>query len=276
MSYKYEQKYTANCEVGGMTNIDKIIIHHWGAKGQKFDNVVSWFLNPHSEVSAHYVVESGRVCQMVKLSNKAWHCYQHNVNSVGIECRPEMTDGDLETAAEVVARVWKEVGKKLPLKGHKDFNNTSCPGSYYAKLNDIKIRAEKYYDGKPIKVELEVDGILGVLSVKALQKWLGTVQDGWITGQIEALEEYTPSLYAVKYDNEDGSMCVEALQNLLITQGFSVGKDGADGQLGKNTVKALQKYLIKQGFSVGKEGADGYLGTNTAKALQKFLNDNAK
>lgn len=276
MAYTYEQKYTANYDAGGMTNPKYITIHHWGVKGQKFDNIVTWFLNPRSEVSAHYVVESGRVCQMVKLSNRAWHVYQNNTNNIGIEARPEMTNGDLETVAECVARIWKEVGKKLPLKGHKDFNDTSCPGTYYAKLNDIKIKAEKYYDGKPIVVKLDVDGIFGPLSVTALQKWLGTVQDGWITGQVEALEEYTPALYAVKYDSDEGSMCIEVLQKYLIEQGFSVGDDGADGQFGMNTIKALQKFLIKNKYDCGKDGPDGYFGSNTAKALQKFLNSVVK
>lgn len=277
MAYTYEIKLTVNHDNGGMSNINKIILHHWGVDGQRFDGVVNWFMNPASQVSAHYVVQSGRVCQMVKLSNRAWHCYGQNTNAVGIEARPECTDGDVKTVAEVVARIWKEVGKKLPVYGHKDFGNTACPGRYYAKIGEIVKMAEQIYNGNtPVETKLDEDGAFGCLSIKALQRFFGTYVDGFITGQIPELEEYTPALYAVKYDDGDGSMVVEALQKYLDKQGFKVGEYGADGQFGHDTVVALQKFLMAKGYSLGDYGADGIFGYYTALALQKFLNANIK
>lgn len=274
MAYTFSVRLTTNYDKGGMTKPQRIILHHWGVDGQKFDNIVTWFLNPASQVSAHYVVQAGRVTQMVSLQNRAWHCYGNNTNSIGIEARPECTAGDVQTVAELVAEIWKQVGKKLPIYGHKDFNNTSCPGRYYAKIDDIYQKASVIYDGgyEDEEVKLVVDGMVGTLTVKAAQKYFGTTVDGWISGQLRELREYIPSVYAVEYGDE-GSELVEAMQTFLKKKGFSIGKSGVDGMWGKDTSVALQKFLQKQGFSVGKWGADGVFGTESAKALQKFLNE---
>ena len=51
-----------------------------------FAGAISWFRNPASQVSAHYVLSgSGQVVQMVRESNRAWHAGDHNSHSLGIE-----------------------------------------------------------------------------------------------------------------------------------------------------------------------------------------------
>lgn len=104
--------------------------------------------------------------------------------------------------------------------------------------------------------KLTVDGIGGPATVRAMQSFFGTPEDGIISGQNKALKKYYPALTAVAY-GQNGSTCVKKLQKWL---GIS-----ADGIWGENTSKALQKKL---GVT-----ADGFFGTNSMKALQKFLND---
>ena len=159
MAYEYITKYNANAYmVGRMSNgvqysVDKIIIHHWGAEGQSFDGVCAWFENPACQTSAHYVVENGRVACLVNLSDTAYHAgdWGANLTSVGIECRPEMSDGDLETVCELVAYLYKVYGE-LPIYGHKDFSPTACPGKYYSKLDYIHDRALELMDGTDTNV----------------------------------------------------------------------------------------------------------------------------
>lgn len=103
--------------------------------------------------------------------------------------------------------------------------------------------------------KLTVDGIGGAATVRALQSFLGTPEDGLISGQNKALKTYYPAITAVAY-GKGGSTCVKALQKWL---GIS-----ADGVWGEKTSKALQKKL---GIT-----ADGIFGTGSVKALQKFLN----
>lgn len=111
-------------------------------------------------------------------------------------------------------------------------------------------------DGK-----LVVDGIGGIATVKALQKHLGVIQDGIISGQDKNLKKYYSALKSVSFSNvPKGSVTIKMLQKYL---GIS-----PDGILGKTTILALQAKLgVKQ---------DGYMGKETMKALQLYLNSHDK
>ena len=111
-------------------------------------------------------------------------------------------------------------------------------------------------DGKVVPApKLTVDGVAGPATIRALQAFLGTPQDGVISGQRKDLKQYYPAVTSVLFGN-GGSLCVSRLQAWC---GAKV-----DGVWGQGTSKALQKKL---GVT-----ADGVAGTATIKALQKFLN----
>ena len=106
---------------------------------------------------------------------------------------------------------------------------------------------------------LTVDGKGGTCTVRAMQRFFGTVQDGVISGQNRNLKKYYPSLTAVEFGG-GGSVCVKKLQKWL-----GIGQDGVWGE---QTSKALQKKL---GLDV-----DGIFDTNSMKAWQKYLNEHNK
>lgn len=107
--------------------------------------------------------------------------------------------------------------------------------------------------------KLAIDGIGGANTVRAMQKFFGTVQDGVLSGQKKANKKYYPALTEVEY-GAGGSPCVKKLQKWLgITQ---------NGVIDEKTVKAWQKKL---GVT-----ADGIFGTKSMKAWQKYLNANKK
>ncbi|MGN0734106.1 MAG: amidase [Emergencia sp.] len=124
----------------------KIIIHHWGVDGQKFDNVVDWLCNLKAGVSAHYVVEAGKVAKLMNDTDCAWHAGSktQNTTSIGIECRPECTKADRETVIELVADLYAKHGV-LPIVGHKDVAASACPGRWYKYLAQIKKEATAKY-----------------------------------------------------------------------------------------------------------------------------------
>lgn len=103
---------------------------------------------------------------------------------------------------------------------------------------------------------LAVDGWLGAKSVSAWQAALGTVADGVVSGQSQALRSFYPNLLAVEFGAGGSSMVVALQKRLGAAQ---------DGVIGPATVRALQRRL---GVT-----ADGVLGTNTAKAVQRSLNE---
>lgn len=102
---------------------------------------------------------------------------------------------------------------------------------------------------------LVVDGSGGPATVRALQRFLGTPQDGEVSGQPKSLDKYHPALTAVRYGS-GGSACVKALQKWLGIK--------PDGYWGKDTSKALQ-------YAIGVDD-DGIFGAASMRALQKFLN----
>lgn len=60
-----------------------LIIH---AMSGSYLGSISWFKNPKSKVSAHYLIsQKGEVTQMVGEEHTAWHCYGLNGKSIGIE-----------------------------------------------------------------------------------------------------------------------------------------------------------------------------------------------
>lgn len=60
------------------------------------------------------------------------------------------------------------------------------------------------------------------------------------------------------------------LQEKIVSEGFSVGKTGIDGKVGKNTVTGLQEFLISKGYELPKYGVDGILGSETRAALNAY------
>lgn len=107
--------------------------------------------------------------------------------------------------------------------------------------------------------KLDVDGIGGTCTVRAMQRFFGTPQDGVISGQNKSLNKYYPALKAVEY-GKGGSPCVKNLQKWVGTV--------QDGIIGEQTVKAWQK---KIGVA-----SDGIFGANSMRAWQEYLNEHDK
>lgn len=113
--------------------------------------------------------------------------------------------------------------------------------------------------------KLQPDGIGGTLTVMALQHFLGTPEDGVITGQNKSLAKYYTALKAVEF-GKGGSTCVRYLQKWA---GAS-----QDGVWGSGTSKAVQKKLKAEGYYKGE--IDGLFGSGSMTGLQKYLNDHDK
>lgn len=109
---------------------------------------------------------------------------------------------------------------------------------------------------KQNKPNLEVDGKWGKATTIALQKYLGTLADGIISGQIKS--PVTQRIYNVDY-GKGGSTVIKALQK----------KIGAkeDGYIGSVTIRQLQKHL---GTYVDGAISDP---SNMVKELQRRLNE---
>lgn len=121
-------------------------------------------------------------------------------------------------------------------------------------------------DPKTVPVpKLIPDGIGGALTVRALQHFLGTPEDGEISGQNKSLAKYYTALKAVEF-GKGGSVCVRYLQKWVGAK--------QDGVWGQATSKAVQRKLKAEGYYKGD--IDGLFGSGSMTGLQNYLNDHDK
>lgn len=114
-------------------------VHHWGALGQFFDDVVRYLASDNPRMSsAHFVVQEDRVACIVNPDDGAWHAGhpEGNAKTIGIEMRPEMTPGDLETLASLI-RYLQTIYGDLVIFIHSNWINTACPGAYAGEVENI-------------------------------------------------------------------------------------------------------------------------------------------
>ena len=211
-AYTYITKFTSPNQNARNSKVKSITIHHWGSRGQKFDNVVNWLCQKRAGTSAHYVVEAGKVACIVDPDRRAWHAgnSRGNHESIGIECRPEATEGDYATVAALVADL-RAVYGNIPLKRHRDWTSTACPGVWDIGKIDRLARGVKP-------------------SVPAVS-----------TGGASAPAPKPAASGKLVEDGRWGTATTSALQRLLNSKTGSKLK--IDGRTGPETWKALQRHL---------------------------------
>lgn len=123
--------------------ITGITIHHWGSLGQNFNDVLNFLCTNNSPTSAHYIAQAGTVACIVDPEDVAYHAGKFpwengskgNATTIGIELRPEATEADYITAAELI-RELRAVYGDIPLYPHNHWSQTACPGAWdLAKLD---------------------------------------------------------------------------------------------------------------------------------------------
>ena len=199
-----------------------VILFRGGSRGG-----VTWTTGGHYVAFVDYKVQNGKHYFYCKDSggrhHDGWYCYE-------------------TTMAGLIPQIW-----------------TADPPAGSIGGGDAPVPS---VDPTPTPGKLAVDGKFGPASIKALQKKMGTAQDGKISGQNKSLKKYHSGFSGGISYGGGGSNCIKALQKMLKLS-------GPDGELGPNTIKAFQKYL-------GLSNPDGYWGPNTSKAVQKWLNGDLK
>lgn len=139
----YTPAQNVRATFGMPRTVKSITIHHWGARGQTHDGVNNFFVNGPGATSAHFNVSAGRIDCLVNPEDAAWHSGNAtgNATSIGIECRPEATDGDYATVAELI-RYLRGIYGNLPLIPHRDWQATACPGVWDLPRLDRMARIE--------------------------------------------------------------------------------------------------------------------------------------
>lgn len=120
------------------TFIRRIILHCTATNS--LASVLNWFHHPESQVSAHYVVaRDGKIYQMVRDADKAWHAYGENADSIGIEHVADvyeyLSHAQEHTTTALIRWLMSEY--KIPpyaISGHRfspsHQGETSCPHQF--------------------------------------------------------------------------------------------------------------------------------------------------
>ncbi|GGP16460.1 peptidoglycan recognition protein family protein [Oceanobacillus neutriphilus] len=242
--------------------VNYITVHQTGnpGKGANAKAHAKLQSNGNSRAASwHYTVDDKEAYQSFEDTAQCWHCSDGqgpgNTQSIGVEICIN-SDGDYKKAVANGAKLVKQLLDKHNLsidrvKQHHDWYPKNCPAQIRAgkdgitwsdfinMVKGVKVsKPKKTQTGseqitKP-KANLSVDGKWGDSTTLALQKALGTPQDGIISKQPR--NSATQSLYGntVQFGN-GGSNVIVALQK-------KIGA-GTDGKLGPGTIRSLQKYL---------------------------------
>ncbi|WP_320069892.1 N-acetylmuramoyl-L-alanine amidase, partial [Micromonospora sp. RTGN7] len=138
-----------NYQPGRSARITTVVVH---VTQGSYAGTVSWFQNPSSGVSAHYVVRSstGEITQMVREGDTAYHARSANPYSVGIEHEGFVdnpawfTDAMYRSSAALTRYLCDKYGlprDRSAIKGHNELpgNDHTDPGpnwnwNYYISL----------------------------------------------------------------------------------------------------------------------------------------------
>lgn len=119
-----------------------VTVHHWGNDGQNIHTVARYLASANDRSnSAHFVIQEDYVYCIVNSFDSSWHSGHPlgNAKTIGIECRPEMTEGDLATLASLIRFLEGHYGS-LEVYIHKNWQNTACPGRYESRIDDVIAR----------------------------------------------------------------------------------------------------------------------------------------
>ena len=151
MSYTVDERGTRNYNNRpGNAEPIGICVHHWGVDGQSHDGVADYLSShrPSNPTSAHSVISAGRVTELVPWGKRAWHGRSANDLWIGLECRPEASDGDWETLVEYCYDIEVYYGKSMRYARHSDFNATACPGRYSGRIQELIDAVNALHAGK--------------------------------------------------------------------------------------------------------------------------------
>ena len=282
-AYEYITKFTSPNQNARNSKVKSITIHHWGSRGQKFDNVVNWLCQKRAGTSAHYVVEAGKVACIVDPDRRAWHAgnSRGNHESIGIECRPEATEGDYATVAALVADL-RAVYGNIPLKRHRDWTSTACPGVWDIGKIDRLARGSKPSipavstggasapapKPKPAAPgKLVEDGRWGTATTSALQRLLNAKTGSKLKIDGRTGPETWKALQRhLGHPVVDGVIEHQSYRHTELGNGISPNGWVFSGRKSKGS-KTMRRLQAKVGVA-----QDGVVYEGTTKALQKALN----
>ncbi|MCU4295808.1 N-acetylmuramoyl-L-alanine amidase [Brevibacterium permense] len=277
-NYTVEKRPTRNTSTrahyGHGKKPDGLTIHHWGSDGQKHDNVVSWLtgVTGNKGSSAHEVISAGRVTVLAPPEVATWHAGSTAGNgaTMGLECRPEMTDADWDTLVERCADLEEELGS-LKYWKHSDWKNTACPGRYRDRIgelvDDVNAEHKRRKNGEGKREPVPADPpkekpSKGDVPGPGHDFPLGP---GMYFGPANWGDNSVSGKYGRSFHGRPDYWWLKEFARQLARRGWNIGKGktwlntyGNDGHYGDEYAALIRKFQEVQGLA-----ADGLIGKDT-------------
>jgi len=237
-----------------------IVVHNADAKICSVQEVHQWHLgNGWTGIGYHYFIrKDGSIYRGRPEWAQGAHALGYNTKSIGICLEGKFmvevpTQEQLNSLKDLITDIRSRY-KDIHVYGHKELNNTDCPGIYFP-LSDIKA-----FKNNP---QTSTTGGTGVFAeLQALLNNAGYRDDNEKVLTIDNIPgQCTLSACAkciVKYNANNAF--VKWIQNRLNSVGYTCGI--VDGIFGKMTLVAVQRFQRDKSLV-----ADGIVGQNTWKKL---------
>ncbi|HWU10132.1 MAG TPA: N-acetylmuramoyl-L-alanine amidase [Streptomyces sp.] len=220
---------SGNFATGRTATVDKVVVH---VTQGSYAGTISWFQNPSSKVSSHYVVRSsdGQITQMVRDKDTAYHARSANASSLGIEHEGFVddpswfTDTMYRSSAALTKYLCDRYG--IPKDRAHVIGHSEAPGNDHTDP--------------------------GV-------NWNWTYYMQLVGGSGSGADGLSFGSYATQQQGSTGPQ-VKAVQTLLNQQGYEAGAE--DGVFGATTGSAVRAFQTARGLD-----ADGTVGPKTWTAL---------
>ena len=271
---------SANYQTGRSQEISAVVIH---VTQGSYAGTISWFQNPESQVSAHYVIRSsdGEVTQMVRDQDTAWHARSGNAYSIGIEHEGWVddpawfTDSMYRSSAALTRHLTGRYGiprDREHILGHVEVpgNDHTDPGpnwdwDYYMQL----VGGDAGDPAPPLDFDAYPDLASGATGpeVEALQYLLN--QHGYGAGEVDGdfgprTEEAVRAFQAVVGLSPSGQVDQRTWTALLAAGATPLLSEGSTGE----AVSRLQRALTA---ALGEPvSVDGIFGPETDAAVRAY------
>ncbi|MCL7381939.1 peptidoglycan-binding protein [Streptomyces sp. 35G-GA-8] len=274
---------SANYAAGRSASISSVVMH---VTQGSYAGTISWFQNPSSKVSSHYVVRSsdGAITQMVRDSDTAYHARSANSSSLGIEHEGFVsdpswfTDSMYRSSAALTKYLCDRYGipkDRAHIVGHSEVpgNDHTDPGPNWNWNYFMQLVGGSSGGGGGGGVQLSFpsyDTLRGGSTgaqVKAAQTLLN--QQGYNAGTVDGIfgsgtTNAVKSFQSARGLPADGVVGARTWTALLAAGTTSVVREGSTGAVVERLQRALTAAL---GRTVS---ADGQFGPGTTQAVREY------
>ena len=267
---------------------NRIILHHAAIANCSPEDIHRWHLNNGwSGAGYHFLVrKDGKIYRLRPEWAVGSHAQGSNSDSIGICAEGNyeyetMPEAQKNSIIELVNYLKDKYGISKVI-GHRDVNNTSCPGKNYPfdeivngsvsptptpspqPSGNDKIRQVQEWLNNNYGTGIAVDGIYGSKTKKALTKALQTELNRQFYRKLDVDgifgKNTKKACEGVKISKGMKGNFTKTIQGMLICRGYNT--NGFDGIFGSGTKSAVEQYQRNNGLDV-----DGIVGYNTLNSL---------